>query len=71
VAFSPDGGRLATASQDTTARIWDAASGQELLKLTHDDAVNAAAFSPDGGRLATASGDTARIWVLEEGSHDG
>ena len=33
VAFSPDDARLATASNDNTARVWDAASGTELLKV--------------------------------------
>src|SRR5262249_29613676 len=31
--FSPDGSRLATASYDRTARIWDARTGQQLLDL--------------------------------------
>jgi len=39
--FSPDGKRIATASQDDTARIWDAESGKELRKLEAT-----AAFSP-------------------------
>ncbi len=33
VAWSPDGTRLATASWDMTARVWDAATGRELLAL--------------------------------------
>jgi WD40 repeat protein len=63
-AFSPDGLRIVTASADTTARIWDTATGKEIAVLRgHDDAVYSAAFSPDGLRIVTASADTtARIW---------
>jgi len=56
VAFSPDGKRLATASNN--AKVWDAESGKELLtQRGHDDVVLDVAFSPDGKRLATAGYD--------------
>src|SRR5262249_44851259 len=68
-AFSADSQRLATASLDKTARLWDAQSGQELLTLKgHTGAVYSVAFSPDGQRLATASLDkTARLWDARSG----
>jgi tetratricopeptide (TPR) repeat protein len=63
VAFSPDGARLVTASQDKTARVWDAQTGQQLLVCKGDTAaVMSLAFSPDGMWLAMASGVTARLW---------
>src|SRR5262249_52747717 len=50
------------ASEDKTARIWDAASAKEIA-LLHDLGIRSAAFSPDGSRIVTASGDkAARIW---------
>jgi WD40 repeat protein len=69
VAFSPDGMRLATASEDTTARIWDAHTGEQLAELRgHTAGVRHVAFSPDGARLATAGEDmTARIWDARTG----
>ena len=69
VAFSPDGATVATASTDGTAKVWDVATGEELLTFSgHTDAVWSVAFSPDGVLLATASADgTARIWDLASG----
>jgi WD40 repeat protein len=68
-AFSPDGSRVATASQDGTARAWDLETGQPITPpLRHGGPVLRVAFSPDGGRLATASDDrTARLWDAVSG----
>lgn len=65
-AFSPDGTRIVTASDKSTAQIWDTVSGAELAMLTgHTDEVNSVAFSPDGKHVVTASMDkTARIWHI-------
>jgi WD40 repeat protein len=62
VAFDPDGSRLA-ASDNKTAQIWDATSGQELLKTARSFSNNVygVAFSPDGRRLATACNTEALI----------
>jgi len=70
VAWSPDGTRLATASHDGTARVWDLATGAELRTLPgHTDWVVSVAWSPDSARLATASRDwTARVWDAATGA---
>ena len=67
MAFRPDGQRLATASKDNTAKVWEAQSGKELLTLRgHSGSVFAVAFSPDGKRLATASADASvQVYALD------
>jgi WD40 repeat protein/class 3 adenylate cyclase/tRNA A-37 threonylcarbamoyl transferase component Bud32 len=69
VAFSSDGQRIVTASRDSTAKVWDAASGRALLTLKgHTGAVFSAAFSPDGQRIVTGSDDhTAKVWDAASG----
>ena len=47
-----------TASDDKTAKVWDAKSGAEVLTLKgHTNIVISAMFSPDGSRVVTASGN--------------
>ena len=67
--FNHDGSRVVTASNDKTARIWDAHSGQLCHTLEgHGDCVWYAAFNHDGSRVVTASDDkTARIWNAHSG----
>ncbi len=64
VAFSPDGRRLVSGSNDMSVRVWDVATAQEVLDLRgHTEQVTAVAFRPDGFGLASASADkTIRIW---------
>jgi Tol biopolymer transport system component len=68
VTFSLDGELIATAGDDGTARVWDANTGRELTRVTHDGRVWEVAFSPDGHRIATASDDnTAAVWDADTG----
>ena len=65
-AFSPDGATLASGSHDTTIRLWDLATQQEIATLTgHTSSVHSLAFSPDGRTLASGGNDgTLRLWNL-------
>jgi WD40 repeat protein/TPR repeat protein len=69
VAFSPQGDRIVTATDDRLAHVYDAASGRQQQLLTgHAGRVWSASFSPDGTRIVTASADkTARIWDAASG----
>ncbi|WP_111830708.1 NACHT domain-containing protein [Actinomadura madurae] len=62
VAFSPDGGRLATGSHYGTTKIWDATTGDELLVISNIGWVHSVAFSPDGTCLATG---TSGVWPAD------
>jgi WD40 repeat protein len=63
--FSRDGTAFVTASQDRTARLWDAASGAPRTPpLSHADEVTAAVLSPDATRLVTIAGLSAWLWDL-------
>jgi WD40 repeat protein len=76
-AWSPDGTRLLTTAgndqqgaKDNSARIWDGATGKELLVLRgHTKQVWPGSWSPDAGRIATASDDgTVRVWDSTTGA---
>jgi WD40 repeat protein/tRNA A-37 threonylcarbamoyl transferase component Bud32 len=55
VAFSPDGKRIVSGSNDETIKIWDAETGLEVTTLSMPGKVWGLCFSPDGKTMATAS----------------
>ena len=67
--YSPDGKRLASASNDKTVKVWDVVTGQETLTLKgHPETVISVAFSPDGTRLTSAGYDgTVKVWDATTG----
>ncbi|WP_437682888.1 TIR domain-containing protein [Sorangium sp. So ce131] len=69
-ALSPDGQRIVSASDDTTLKVWDLATGNLLSTLEgHSAGVNACALSPDGQRIVSASSDrTLKVWDLATGN---
>jgi WD40 repeat protein len=69
IAFAPDGARMASASRDTTVRVWRVPGGEDLLVYReHGASLLSVAWSPNGGLIA--SGDTSgvvKVWSASSG----
>jgi len=67
------GGRELAGSNGKAAKVWDAATGRELLTLRcHGGDVLSVAWGPDGRRLATGSGDqTTKVWDVGKSGSEG
>ncbi|MBC8873008.1 MAG: protein kinase [Planctomycetes bacterium] len=66
--FSQDGSRVLTWSNDRTARVWDTASGAQLVQFNHDDWVSGATFDRQGRRvLSWCNGGPTRLWDVDTG----
>jgi len=67
-AFSPDGTKIVTTSNDGTAYLWDGQIGKKLYFLQHERRVNHAIFSHDSTKVITTSDDdTTCLWDTHSG----
>ncbi|CAE6533922.1 unnamed protein product [Rhizoctonia solani] len=70
VAFSPDGGRLVSASLGSI-RVWNSYNGIRVSGTFkgHMRHINSVSFSPDGARVVSAGHDsTIRVWNAYDGA---
>ncbi|HIE98147.1 MAG TPA: hypothetical protein EYG03_09900 [Planctomycetes bacterium] len=66
VCFSPDGQRVAVATNQNLIRLCDARTGKQLTTLVgHDDDIQAVTFHPSGSLLASSDlAGVIRLWPL-------
>jgi serine/threonine protein kinase len=71
VAWSSDGTRIASGSDDQTVQVWDAADGSNVFTYRgHSDAVETVAWSHDDKHIASAGNDqTVQVWDAVDGEH--
>lgn len=68
ISWAPDGRRIASASNDKTVQIWEAATQKSLLAYSHTDSVEGANWSPDGKFVASGGNDNlVRVWEAATG----
>lgn len=69
VAFSHDGARLVSGSDDKSVRVWESINGGLVVEFKgHSSKVSSVAFVRDGNQVVSASWDkTVRIWDVPSG----
>jgi len=70
LAWSPTGRQIVTASDDYTAQVWDAFTGQQHVVYQQHSYVEGVAWSPDSQHIVSGCADgTAQIWNAATGEH--
>jgi WD40 repeat protein len=67
IAWSPDGTRVASASDDGTVQVWDPSTGVQYWSRVIDDYAFAVAWSPDGKYVA-GGGRHGTVMILDSRS---
>jgi WD40 repeat protein len=69
MAFSPDGKRLAVASDEATGRLWDVEQGRIAVQLTgHQYGISGLSYTTDGKSLVTiGNDDLLKTWDAASG----
>jgi WD40 repeat protein len=69
IAFSSDGKRIASGSDDGNVYVWSIAKQKQIGKLEgHGGSVTCVAYTPDGSTLVSGSKDmTVRAWNAKDG----
>lgn len=72
LAWSPDGQKIASASEDGTVQVWTAATGSLIVTFAgHSGKVTSVAWSPDGAQIASTGEDaTVHVWEAATGKVD-
>ena len=70
VAFSKDGTKIVSGSEDNSVQVWDTSTGAALQNLNgHTNRVNSVAISHDGIHIVSGSSDkSVRVWNATTGA---
>jgi eukaryotic-like serine/threonine-protein kinase len=69
VTWSPDAKNVASASDDQSVQVWNAATGTLLFSYAHNGAANSVAWSPNGSLIASSGeDDVVRVVNAKTGS---
>jgi WD40 repeat protein len=70
LAFTPDGRRVVTGSDDKTVQLWDASTSQPISgPLAFQSAVWQVAFTRDGDSIVAVSGDAVQMLNADPDAH--